>query len=330
MKNIEVSLDLGFGDSKVVYSIGSDLSCFKFPTAITFADSHVSYLEGIAREREYEYQGKRYLVGKDAVGAAFSTQRYGFISDYGPIFAFHALEQVLDRVGGGNIPSLYMGLPLSYYDRGRVELKPLFDCIEVNGKVFNLDSQFFPQGVGILADLRVTEEGTFRFGTDVNMLVCDVGFNTIDICVINHGQVSKKGTMTIEKQGIMRMAESIQKIIRAEHSVALTDPEAVAVIHSGKCISYGVTLNCSEYVLEVTKNYAEWLFNELAAKHEDHIHRSQKIVLGGGGAYLLRGHIPQRYRVMTHVPEKPEFANARGYLKIMQIARASAPAAEAV
>ena len=138
---------------------------------------------------------------------------------------------------------------------------------------------------------------------------------------VEQGKIVREGTTTLEKQGITQMANTLKTLIQAESQggrVKLSDAEAINAIRTGKYTCYGGETDCSKLVLEITSSYGDWLCNELSARHKEMIRGFRKIILGGGGAYLIKNRVPQRYANMIFVPPQPEFSNARGYLKFVR------------
>jgi plasmid segregation protein ParM len=247
-----------------------------------------------------------------------STQSYDFMKRYAPLFAFAAVEKVKSDIREPVI-QVAIGFPLGFFDRAVKEIAPLLRTITVSGHTIRMEPLCYPQGYGVLADYRLNEAGSKMPGTERNLLIVDVGFNTIDICSVEEGRFVKNGTGTLDRRGVAYITDSIRRTLAANYMTTISDQESIEVLRTGHFSHYGQSIDCSDLVNDAVAAYGEWLFNELAAKWEERIRRSDLIILGGGGAYVLKDFIPERYRHMVRVPKDPEYSNARGYLKIMAL-----------
>ncbi|MFA5519136.1 MAG: cell division protein MreB, partial [Spirochaetota bacterium] len=171
---MNLGLDVGYGDVKAVYQHEGILEMLKFPTAIAYAEREVGDLSAFAGAEEYDNRGRRYRVG------AFSTRSFEFMKRYSPLFVFKAVEKIHGKTGE-LVTDVAMGLPLSHYtDANLEELVPLLQRIEVGREVLELSASFYPQGLGVLADYRLSQTGGVNARTDRNMIILDIGFNTVD------------------------------------------------------------------------------------------------------------------------------------------------------
>jgi len=106
---------------------------------------------------------------------------------YAPLFAFAAVEKVKSDIKEPVI-QVAIGFPLGFFDRAVKEIAPLLRTITVSGHTIRMEPLCYPQGYGVLADYRLNEAGSKMPGTDRNLLIVDVGFNTIDICSVEEGR----------------------------------------------------------------------------------------------------------------------------------------------
>lgn len=317
---IELALDIGFGDCKAVFSNGNGISTFKYPTAVSHADSTGTFVNGYINERIFEYRKSKFFIAETAARDSISTQSYDFMKKYVPLFTYFAMEKVREK-SGVDVSQVALGLPLTYFNKGEKEIKPLIDNLQVDGKQFSFDSRFYPQCFGAVCEYRMSDLGIIKPGTAEDMIVVDIGFNTVDVCTVEKGKVIPRGTTTRDKQGVCRITDGIRNSLTVERHATISDHEAVEILRNGLYIEYGKTIRCEELVNKAKKNYAEALFADLASKWENYIRRSVRILLVGGGAHLVSDHVPERYKDMVTIPENPEYANARGYLKCMRFQR---------
>lgn len=107
---MNLGLDVGYGDVKAVYQREGILEMLKFPTAIAYGEREVGDLSAFAGGEEYEYRGRKYLVGREALFGAFSTRSFEFMKRYSPLFVFKAVKKI-HRKTGELVTDVAMGLP---------------------------------------------------------------------------------------------------------------------------------------------------------------------------------------------------------------------------
>jgi len=316
---MNLGLDIGYGDVKAVYRHEGVLEMLKFPTAIAYAERGVGELSAFAEDEEYEYRGKKYLIGKEALFGAFSTRSFEFMKRYAPLFVFKAVKEIHGKTTAP-ITDIAMGLPLSYYtDANMKELISLLGRIEIGHAVLELNVKFYPQGLGVLADYRLSQAGGVNQQTDQDMLIIDIGFNTVDVIAVERGRIIKGESDTLERHGISKISLTIAKEIKSRMQLDLSEQESKDVLHHGKIRVYGAERDLSELVRESAEKYMDWLMQEVRSKWAARIQRAERVIIAGGGAYYLQGHIPEEYRPIIYVPDRPEYANASGFLKALEM-----------
>ena len=314
---MDIGLDIGFGDVKAAYKNGSGYKTLKYPTAIQYASTMSKECLNNFRAGEYEYKGRKYLVGEDAKKGAFSTQHFEFLKKFAPLFAFIMIDQV-EKATGYRVERLGLGLPLTYYTRKNIsEIQPNMEIIAVNGITREIPVSFFVQGYGVLVDY-TSNFPPADWGTVIkDLLVVDVGFNTVDIINVVNGKVARKGSDTLDREGVSKMTQELMVSIK-EKNIKLSPVEAVELLKTGILKQFGELVDCTAEVQDVTGRYADWLFSELESIYIERMMSADKIILAGGGACFLKHYLPAKYASIVHIPEDPEMANARGFLRLME------------
>jgi plasmid segregation protein ParM len=316
---MNLGLDVGYGDVKAVYQRDGVLETLRFPTAISYAERGVGELSAFAEDEEYEYRGKKYLIGKEALFGAFSTRSFEFMKRYSPLFVFKAVKKIQAKTGEV-VTDIAMGLPLSYYTDANVkELVPLLERIEVGRTVLELNVRFYPQGLGVLADYRLTQAGDVNRQTDRDMLIIDIGFNTVDVIAVERGRIVKGESDTLERHGVSKISLTLAREIKSRMQLDLSEQESKDVLRCGRIRVYGAERDLSELIRESAEKYMDWLIQEVRSKWTARIQRAERVIIAGGGAYYLEEHVPAEYRPLIHIPDRPEYANARGFLKALDM-----------
>jgi hypothetical protein len=316
---MKLGLDIGYGDVKAVYQYEGKLTMMKFPTAIAYAEQGVGELSEFAYNEEYEYRNRRYLVGKQALFGAFSTRSFEFMRRYLPLFVFKTVKDIRERTGE-TVTDIALGLPLSHYTEANISaLTLLLERIEVAHTVLELKVRFYPQGLGVLADYRLSEDRSVNRQTNQDMLIIDIGFNTVDVVVAERGKIIKSESETLERHGVSKITLALTREIKSLMQIDLSEQEAKDVLCLGKIKVYGAERDLTEMIRGSAENYADWLMQEVRSKWAARIQRSERVIVAGGGAYYLKDNIPAEYRPLVHVPDLPEHANARGFFKTLNV-----------
>ena len=307
-----LGLDIGFGDVKAVAEDGRKL---KIPTAVAYVGEGVCDLGELSCDhREYLYMGRKYVVGEAAISRAFSTRSLEFLRKYSPLLACRVIEELQFDVS-----SLAFGLPMAYYtSKNKSYFLSSMRKIEAPGRTIKLDAEVFPQGVGALLDYRLSDNGREKDGTATSGLVLDVGFNTVDVVAFENGSAVKVDSGMLERAGISKVTQELANTLQSETTINLTEQEAKDTLLKGRLTVYGYEKDLGEIIRETTERYVEWLFSVVASRWEDRLQRAGILILSGGGAYYLKTYVPARYRKVLFIPEEPEFANARGFLKALK------------
>lgn len=301
-----IGIDVGFGDVKAVYLKNNEIEYLKIPTAVKYAGANSA---GIKEDGIYSFQGKDYIVGEHARFGAFSTRSYDFLKRYSGLFVFHVLKTLGIEDGKVGI-----GLPLNWYSKKDDFFKELSATV-VNGELLRLDPKLFPQAVGVLLDYRYNIKGELKTDTDKDGIVLDIGYNTVDVLCFEKGSAVRSDAATIEKFGISRIVVELSDIIQKNYSFQLSEQETKEVFISGKMKLYGDEKDMSETVRSLIEKYFEELIHTIESRWESRLQRSEIMLLAGGGAVTLKEYMPSSLSKIIAVPVRPEFSNARGYLK---------------
>lgn len=335
---VEIGLDAGFGDVKVVASIAEpeepkddNISTerikyikFKYPTAIAYAKQGI--IGELADEREYEFQGRRYVVGSAALQCrdVFSTRDIEFLMRYSPLLTYAAIERI-GRESGISMSALLaaerrlcLGIPLAYYSR-RDELYRALSDFTVSENSVSFDSiDVRAQGQGILFDYVLDNTGRPRNDrAGHNVLVLDIGFHTVDILGVIDGSPNREWSGMLESGGVCRVCEELKAYLQRKLNFTLAEQVVKDVLQKGSIALYGAERDLTTAIRTAKEAYSDWLSSEVNAGWNDFLKRADRLIVAGGGAYYidgLRARYPQEF---VHVAEQPEYANARGFLKFM-------------
>jgi len=302
---MKVGLDLGFGWCKVCTSEGTRAvsthfdsneqanalnssengykhTCFKFPSWLAY---HTS--AAISEMDVVTVDGIEYVVGEDA---KYERQKIT-ISDINDLIAYfnvfkkYALQKADIKEDGVQIVT---GLPPIHKDKA--------------GKLEKQGVIVTPQGFGIYLDVKDKVKSN-------EMLILDIGFNTVDYILVSNG-VKKKGN-TLEKQGVERMVEMFRSQIDISFVKQFPLQRIMEIFEKGYVSLEGEHIDLSHLKKRATDEYNEILKTRLKSEIGNLLDEIESIVLAGGGAYYIKN-----IRKDVYIPDTPEFSQARGYTKI--------------
>ena len=322
--DIRIGLDTGFGDVKVVADLNGTTHnvLLKYPTAIAYAKKGI--IGELGRQEEYDFGGRTFVVGAAALQSQdlFSTRDIEFLLTYSPLLAYKAL---VDIAQAGSLPfadlistkkQLCLGIPLAYYTR-KEELKNGLATYSVSGDTVQFDSvEVRAQGQGILFDYMLDKNGKSVSGRmNQNLLVIDIGFNTVDVLGVVNGRPSKEWSGMLESSGICKVCEELKNHLQKEFNFNLPEQVVKDIFQKDQVSLYGATKDLSTPIRKAKEAYSDWLSREVNSRWDDFLKRADKLIIAGGGAYFVDD-LKQRYpKEFVFVPDNPEYSNARGFLK---------------
>ena len=304
----KISIDLGYGHTKVKCD-GIEV---KFPTAIERVRTQM-----IEINDTYSFEGKKYLVGEDALRNAMLTRDYEFIYKYAPIIIAHAVKIVGLKLSDETL-EIHTGLSL--YD---LQNAPTFDTNCVNRKEefrkriskFVVDDiqyknkvKLFAQGQGSWFDY-CTSYGVVDNGYDV---VIDVGYRTNDVVIFKDGVPSKSNSNADDK-GINEIVTELQIILNKKFDVVFTEQEIMTILKEKSIFILGVEKDLTETIEVVIEGFIESFFNSLKAKYGNILKIAKRVIISGGGAYILQDYKDELPSNVVFSDAPMEFANVRGY-----------------
>jgi hypothetical protein len=189
-----------------------------------------------------------------------------------------------------NNAQIITGLPPIYKDKMSILNKQVAEVL--------------PQGLGIFFDVfdkKIGEE----------LLIIDIGFNTVDYVVVV-GDIKKKGN-TLEKQGVERMIELFRNKLPAELSYLkqFQFQRLLEVFERGYALVESEKVDLNGIKNKAIEEYNELLKTRLKDEIGNLLEEVEQVVIAGGGAYYLKN----LRKAGVYVPENPEFSQARGYVK---------------
>ena len=286
----DIAIDIGYGDIKC--KVNNKL--FKFDTAVCYAKNLYTDVGDVDI---YTFEGKKYLIGEDALSEAFTTRDYLFLEKYAPLFIYKALE--IAKVNIKNDINLITGLSLVDWKSRKEQFAKRISQFYINNKEINLNIHLVPQGKGIYNYCVEKNPNNKK----IKLVIDDIGYNTHDRLVFNNGlPISQESYAT--NTGVNKIVTEIQTILSSEYNIDFSEQEIKKMLLTKSITIGGKKKDISFIIKEEIEKYFEFYMNEARSKKKGLLSRADKIIISGGGAYYLE---------QLSFPENVEFVNDDPY-----------------
>lgn len=329
-----VGIDDGHSDVKVVLEDGS---VFKYPTRIAYGAFAADFpgmesaitVYGVLDEANKEtlYTTHQFLADADCIDIRFDGYPQ---SDMNLVMVQNAL---INTGFAGQDVVITTGLPVQnhYTSDGRINAE-LVDAKNANlqrtvkaaGDVPManiIKSYVATEAIASFVDAIMNLDGSkselFAKLTGETVAVLDIGGKTTDFAVLHQGGriVDKKrlGSLPI---GILELKDTIRNYICQNYKLSSIGIKHIeSVLNTAKFKYGGKEYDLAAELDKMKGSFVRHVFGSLDRKLGD-LGDVDCILCVGGGAALLRENLLAKYHGQAIVVDNPEFANARGMLKI--------------
>lgn len=313
MANLQLSVDIGFGDTKYILWDEKNKKIIKkdkFPTAIEKVTIKAKDDKDV-----YNYGGKisYYRVGERALRNASITRDMDYLVKFSPLIVYHILKT--NGIPLENELKIRTGVSLFYYEQYKNPFKNALKEFVVNEKTIKSQIKLFAQGQGILYDyLSKNKENE-----DNEIVVIDIGYNTIDF--LHFIKEREKNTFIPFKEncfginiGAFLAVNELKDYIEAIYDMNLSEQKANEILRTNIANIKGEKIDLSDVIGEIKRSYTDKIINDIIKVRKGLINSVDKVVLGGGGAYFIDIDEVKKHNVNSLIVDEPDFANVRGYL----------------
>ncbi len=293
-----VAVDVGFGFVKAMDSEGHSM---KFISEFALYDRSVKAMQGI--KDMVELDGSKYIVGNEIAKRELDGERINTMDRliyYSPLF----VEAVSDKMPVNGC--LAVGLPLTEIKRAGELKRRLKDFYP------NTEIVVCAQGLGVFFDTQISD-----------VIVLDIGYNTLDIYVAADGKVIPDECISIEGKGMIYVVNNIWMHIIENHKMDDVTVGQVeeAIRGNNRIKKHGKPIDIQKDIDNRLESWQRMLLSTIKnGKWARRLDKVEKIVIAGGGAHYFAladvGKDNLADRILK--PDKPEFANVRGFLKKAQ------------
>ena len=337
-----IGYDPGFGNSKASY-LNGQLNTAVLPSVVGVGNTELGLLDttlGNRRRRddmpnETTFDGVSYLVGQNVANYARPASRMDFmrLSDGPELKAlfFTTLHKLLGSGEYRNI-QVMVGLPVEVMQERKLALGTRRELRKwmvgehlflVNGEAHKIEItrvEVMPQPAGSYFHWGMDDNGQWSKGSSTlkdTIAVCDCGFNTLDLFVLQAGNIVARYTNG-QTLGMRRAAELIINHIRKEHGVSLSLHEADAFLHQKQpeLSTADGLIDLTALVNQARETVAAGVL-QFTERQWGNARRFRHVLFTGGGAEILRDQLARAYPHGVVLPNAVT-ANATGLAKYGQ------------
>lgn len=322
MSKIEVGLDSGCAFNKTVF-LNEEQEWIESSTPSLVRSGRANITLSGSQGYSYTCEGEQWTTDENAVDAEDTRFDSFSYSTLNTVLTHHILNKLMTAHDLCNEFSISTGLPLNHYfteqgvNKNAIQRKQTALLKPVEGSGVNLVcQQICPEGLAGWVDARINRLGHEKASQSHAVAVADIGGRTTDICVVQPDySLITEYTSTLS-MGCLDIAAEANRLITQRYGVGTINMLAMyQVLASGKIdLGRGKVQDVTGETQQATRTIAGRITREIERLTGKVPHLEGFCYLGGGAEQLK----PFLTGDSTYIPERPRFANARGFLKIMQ------------
>ncbi|MGF6637127.1 PRTRC system protein D [Paraburkholderia tuberum] len=321
MKVSVFAVDVGYGNTKSAFRMGSDIATQMFPSVapIAVSDAVSSYGQGVLHSRKVlpiEVDGATYEIGPGVeLSSAYGNAGRTLSEDFCLTANYAALlGGSLQFAGVTEVERMVLGLPVHTINKFSAHLRDAFTGTLNfgHGDIRIHSVKVVPQPLGSLVSF--SEYGGSRFDRENAHMVIDVGYFTTD-WVVAHGFTMNDRRSGGAPGGASQVYKSIASLIAKNEKEPVDDIERIdkCLREKKPLLFYGKDIDLISYL-----DQSQAIINSTVKEMQNRVGRTadlRSIVLTGGGAALYEPAIRAAFpRVQLDVLDAPCYANAKGFL----------------
>jgi len=291
--NSFLAIDLGYGDVKIALKKeDGTLMIAKYPSAVARVNP-----KRFGAGEAVEFEGDYYLIGENAINyKPVEMNDYETLEKYAPLLIFHAFRKY------GEFDTIVTGLSIRQEDNSEAFKDRLSNFI-IDEDEYNMSVKLLPQGIGA----KIVAQKQFN---DIsNYLVCDGGFNTVDLVPVFDTKADLHSVDALENRGIIEVVNELIDHIAGEYNIELTPKEAKYALDNRRIDIYGKDIDLEEIIGHITTDYSKDLVRQIERKFKKSWHKFQKVIIVGGLSHFVDSSV---YEHLATVP-KGEYYNVVGF-----------------
>ncbi len=314
--NLVIGFDPGFGNGKAAVSNGT-VKSVAIPNVVGIGSVDSGMLDdslgisNINRPNLVSFEGVTYLVGEHVADYARVIERMDFqrLADAPELKAlfYTTLYRLLGS--GSHSANIVVGLPVEVMSDRQLALSIQRDLrswmegsheVKINHNALEIKIErvgVLAQPAGSYFNWGMNPEGQWTRPTESlreMVAVCDIGFNTADLYVLQKGSVVNRYT-TGDTAGMRRAAEIVTSDIRQKYGVTLSLHEVDALLRDKPEISTASGLIDLSPLAEQARQAVASAVLSLTERAWGNARQFRHVLFTGGGADALRDQLTRQY-----------------------------------
>lgn len=310
-KMYTLGIDVGYGDVKVVVGTEHEIvQIYKFPSVV----SPVAVSDHFKDTRAIVVDNNSYYVGADALAMEvehqYSVDEYKHLELFTPVFLMSVFKKLDKDV---NINRIVLGLSIAqiqFSQNYHLKVRGFLDSLGMT----NVDIMIIPQGTGVKLAYDTHADKFPALSDSVNnsnYLICDIGFNTIDILYVIEGKVTPNRISGLERMGLTLLAKMLDDEIKKKYpNISLSVKDLKVILERGFLKLRGVQIDVRDVIDDLKISYLKIIENMLESNYGKVLDRVDFLLLAGGGAMYFDSIKNEFYRTTG---KSSEYYNAIGY-----------------
>lgn len=323
LKIENIGLDDGYANIKLAWKDeDGTIRTQKVPSRAKAGSLGVGSLldDGPGAAMGYETEGERWTVAPGIEGESTRFPDYN-LSSLARVLAHHAL---VSAGWGGKDVGIATGLPLDRYfrDGKRDDVRIARKIENFSKDVIRLDGgatarivghEVFAQGLAAVVDWLVDDSDPREQIGPIG--VVDIGGQTTDISVVSPGFQIDRGRVRTVDLGVLDVRDLLRRRLQSRFDVyEISDGAIDAALAFGKIRVWNKEVDVIDDTAQVVREVESSLERNILSEFGKAASSFETILFVGGGSRIFRS-LPARFPNAVVGPD-PEFANARGLLKI--------------
>ncbi|MHB1285559.1 MAG: plasmid segregation protein ParM domain-containing protein [Leptospirales bacterium] len=321
---LNVGVDDGYAAVKVAwYDQNGRIRTLSIPSRAREGSYGIGSFENDGTIGGYETEGLRFTVAPGVSGATTRFPEYN-LSPLARVLVHHSL--ILAGFEGETV-RIGSGLPLNRYFRNEKKngdriarkidsfARPV-RSLDGGETARIVQHEVFAQGLAAVVDW-LSDGKTLRT-QEGPVGVVDIGGQTTDISVILPPLVADHEHLSTCEIGVLDVQALLKRRIQANNDIdEIHDAALDSALESGQIRLYGKNVSVQKEREEAIREIESRLANQIRSAFGDVLAGLDAVLFVGGGSLVFRG--LSRAFPNALLPDRPEFSNARGFLKALSL-----------
>lgn len=285
-----LSCDFGFGHSKVaLMENGVIVQKMKELDSVVELDTETSYSDlKIINDDIIEYDGKKFLVGGNALQAVSKNAHVLDVSDYKTFrYVTPLLLKKYMKKFKGDFNRIVLSISYAFLKESGDYRKYVSDKTGIPVSHLSILPQS-AAGKLTIDNLGLDINNPSTKSQYINYLIIDGGFNTLDISLVINGKLMPVNIKGYPGMGVVKIAEQVIPHIKDLTGKDISISRARQLIENRRYVLRGKPYDLSEFIDTAVNAYIVSISKFLEENYAEQMDNIDHIIIFGGLAELIR------------------------------------------